>query len=117
MNRKGFTLVEVLIAMVILSITFMWLLKATNQSIDMASRAKFITTATLLAQRHISEVQAETRLPGNDEGDFGEDFPGYRYTGRVEPTPLAGYHKYVLTITWGKKGNLETQFIAFLSSK
>lgn len=117
MSKRGFTLVEVLIAMAVLSITFMWLLKATHQSIDMASRAKFITTSTLLAQRHISDVQAETRLPGNDEGDFGEDFPGYRYTGQTEPTPLAGYHKYTLTITWGQKGNLETQFIAFLSSK
>jgi len=117
MSRKGFTLIEVLIAVAILGITFLWLLKAAHQSIDMASRSRFITTATLLAQRHIADVTGDkARLPGKDEGDFGEDFPGYRYTEEIEPTPLEGYYKYTLTISWGKKGDLETDFIAFLSS-
>jgi general secretion pathway protein I len=118
MGRKGFTLLEVLIAMVILSITFLWLLKAANQSIDMASRSKFVTTSTLLAQKRMAEVVGdETRLPGNDEGDFGEDFPGYRYTEEMEPTPLEGYYKYTLIIRRGEKGGFETTFSAFLSSQ
>ena len=118
MGRKGFTLLEVLIAVMLLSITFVWLLKSTNQSIDMASRAKFVTTSTLLAQQRIAEAAGEKNVySGNDEGDFGEDFPGYRYTEEIEPTPLEGYYKYTLTIRWGEKGRLETDFIAFLSSK
>jgi type II secretion system protein I len=89
MNR-GFTLIEVLIAMVILSIAFVVLIKSVNQSVDMATRSKFITTSTLLAQKRIADVISSTdaRTPGTTQGDFGEDYPGYKYTEKIEPTPL-----------------------------
>lgn len=116
---RGFTLLEVLIAMVILSITFMWLLKAENQGIEMSVRSKFITTATLLAQERIAKITSgeETIASGNDQGDFGEDYAGYTYTEEIEPTPLDGYYKYTLNIIWGQGGNLETRFVSFLSAK
>ena len=53
-RNSGFTLLEVMIAMVFLSITFVALLTAETEGIDMCSQSKFITTSTLLAQRHIS---------------------------------------------------------------
>lgn len=117
--NKGFTLIEVLIALVILGISFTWLIVATNQSIDSATRSKFITTSTLLAQKRIAEVSTkkDAKAPGSDQGDFGEDYPGYTYTENIESTPLEGCYKYTLTLKWGDKGNLETEFLAFLSSK
>ncbi|MBN2297408.1 MAG: prepilin-type N-terminal cleavage/methylation domain-containing protein [Deltaproteobacteria bacterium] len=115
---RGFTLIEVLIAMLILSITFLWLLKAETQGIDMSLRSKFITTSTLLAQDRIVQITSAEKsvMPGNDYGDFGEDYPGYTYTEDIESTALSGYYKYTLTITWGKGGIFETRFISFLSA-
>jgi len=114
---RGFTLLEVLIAMLVLSISFLWLLKAETQGIDMSVRSKFITTSTLLAQEKIAGIISGEELvtPGSDQGDFGEDFLGYTYTEEIEPTPLDGYYKYTLNIIWGQGGNLETQFVSFLS--
>lgn len=116
---RGFTLIEVLIAMVILSITFVWLISAVNRSIDTAVRSKFITTSTLLAQKRIADVLSDDgeRSSGVGLGDFGDDHQGYAYTERIEPTPLSGYSKYTLLIKWGEKGNLETEFNAFLSTE
>lgn len=116
---RGFTLLEVLIAMLILGITFLWLLKATNQGVEMAMRSKFITTSTLLAQEKIADITSsdQTVMPGSDEGDFGEEYMGYTYTEEIEPTPLEGYYKYTMNITWGPGGNLETRFISFLSAQ
>ena len=114
---RGFTLLEVLIAMLVLSISFLWLLKAETQGIDMSVRSKFITTSTLLAQQRLAEITSgeESIAAGGDQGDFGEDFEGYTYTEEIEPTPLDGYYKYTLNVIWGKGGSLETQFISFLS--
>lgn len=117
--NKGFTLIEVLVALVILGIAFTWLIIGTNQSIDMATRSKFITTSTLLAQKRIADVVSSglEKAPGSNQGDFGEDYPGYKYTENIESTPLEGCRKYTLTLKWGERSNLETQFTAFLSSK
>jgi type II secretion system protein I len=117
---RGFTLIEVLVAMVILSIAFMWLLSSQGQSIEMATRSRFLTTATLLAQERISEVTSgeQTVSQGSGGGDFGEDYPGYRYEETVESTVLPGYFKYSLTVKWGSEEKpLETKFISFLTSR
>lgn len=117
---RGFTLIEVLIALIILSITFIWLLSAESQGIDMALRSRFLTTSTLLAQDRISEVTSGQRSlsAGDNQGDFGEDYPGYTYEESVEATPLAGYMKYTLTVKWGgEEGPLETKIISFITSR
>lgn len=120
MDRKGFTLIEVLIALVILSITFVWLLSAHGQAIDMAARARFLTTATLLAQERIAQVAShQTQVSsGERTGDFGDDYPGYSYVETVEATPLAGYLKYSLTVRWGAQERpFETRFISFIAER
>ncbi|MRR37696.1 type II secretion system protein [bacterium] len=118
-RSRGFTLLEVVVAMVILSIAFVTLITAANQGVDMAARSKFITTSTLLAQKRIADVISDTgaKSAGTGEGDFGEDYTGYTYTEKTEATPLEGCYKYTLTIKWGAKGNLETEFMSFLSSE
>lgn len=118
MGARGFTLIEVLVAMIILSIAFVALLVHENRGIDYASRARFLTTSTLLAERHIAELkEAETAsMTGENTGDFGEDYPGYSYTENVESTLLTGYYKYTLRIAWGGEGSgFENTFITYLS--
>jgi prepilin-type N-terminal cleavage/methylation domain-containing protein len=120
MDRKGFTLLEVLVALVILSISFLWLLSAENQGIDMAIRSRFMTTSSLLAQARIADVTSGIRTvsPGESQGDFGDDFKGYTYSEKIETTPLIGYLKYSLEVKWGgQRSPLETKFITFLSAK
>jgi prepilin-type N-terminal cleavage/methylation domain-containing protein len=117
---KGFSLIEVIIAVVILSMTFVTLLHTESQGIDMAMRARFMTTSTLLAQEKIAEVTSGTRSVsvGETKGDFGEDFPRYTYIEKVETTPLMGYLKYSITVNWGgDQSKLETKIISFLTGK
>lgn len=119
MAERGFTLLEVLIAMTILSITFGVLIKAQSDGIDMAQRARFYTTATLLAQEHIAEVVNDREKLTSDvnDGDFGEDYPGYRYSERLEGTPLTGYLKYTLAITWGgEESGFVSNYTTFIAT-
>jgi len=118
-DKRGFTLIEVVVALVILSISFTWLLASTGQSIDMATRSKFLTTSTLLAQKRIADVESssDARSPGENTGDFGTDYLGYTYSEKIDTTPLDGCYRYTLTVKWGERGSLESDFTAFLTSK
>jgi general secretion pathway protein I len=92
---------EVMIAMAILAISLVAVYQSQSQSLSMASDSRFLTTASLLAQRRMAEIDAATPLQmvtGN--GDFGEAFPDYKWgveIGAVEGIPLL--KKISLTVT------------------
>lgn len=76
----GFTLLEVMAAVAIIAITLVVIFGSQSQSVSLASEAKFTTTAALLAQSKIAEIEAETAGDlSSNSGDFGEDFPGYHW--------------------------------------
>ena len=107
--NKGFTLLEVMIAVALIAIALTTLLGSQSQSVSFANSAKFETMAALLAQSKMSEITVQE--PGeltNDSGDFGDDYPGYAWEVNVSDITIAGmdnisdYLKQVdLTVTWG----------------
>lgn len=79
-SSDGFTLLEVLIAVAVIAIALTGLLGSQTQSVTLANEAKFNTTAAILAK----EKMAQLELDGfqgltHDTGDFGDEFPGYRW--------------------------------------
>jgi general secretion pathway protein I len=107
--NKGFTLLEVMIAVALIAIALTTLLGSQSQSVSFANSAKFETMAALLAQSKMSEITVQE--PGeltNDSGDFGDDYPGYAWEVNVSDIVIPGmdeisdYLKQVdLTVTWG----------------
>lgn len=100
----GFTLLEVMIALAILAITLVTLYQSQSQSISMATDSRFLTTASLLAQGRMAEVDAvDPRGVVSGNGDFGDDYPGYTWrleVSAVEELPLL--KRMTLTVTQGK---------------
>ena len=100
----GFTLLEVMIAMAILAITLVALYQSQSQSISMASDSRFLTTASLLAQTRMAEIDAaDPRSVVSANGDFGDDYPGYTWrleVSAVEELPLL--KRMTLTVTQGR---------------
>ena len=77
---SGFTLLEIMVALSIIAIVLVSVYKMQAQTISMIYASKFYTTAPLLAQLKIAEVEIEN--PGeqtDDSGDFGDEFPGYKW--------------------------------------
>ena len=88
-KKNGFTLLEVMIAMAILAITLVVVFQSQSQSISMAGRARFETTAALLAQSKIAEIEAaDSENVVSDSGDFGDDFPDYTWQVDVTETEI-----------------------------
>jgi general secretion pathway protein I len=109
-EAAGFTLLEVMIATAIIAIALVAALGSQSQSVSLASEAKFATTVAFLAQKKMAELEAED-LEGlmSDSGDFGEDFPGYRWESEVDDATLEGSEtisdhvkKIGLTVYWAE---------------
>ena len=108
LSNKGFTLLEVMIAVALLAIALTTLLGSQSQSVSFANSAKFETMAALLAQSKMSEVVLESDSFSSDSGDFGDDYPGYVWEATVSDVSIEGvddisdYLKQIdLTVSWG----------------
>ena len=90
-----------MIAMAILAISLVAVYQSQSQSLSMASDSRFLTTASLLAQGRMAEIDAANpRQMASGKGDFGETFPGYQWEvemSDVEEIPLL--KRIVLTVT------------------
>ena len=92
-DSKGFTLLEVMIAVAILAMVLVTLLGVKNVSTQNVMLADHITTATLLAKRKMTEmlVTAGTRtvVQQEDEGEFPEEeFKAYAWKTAIAPVPI-----------------------------
>ncbi|MBW2195062.1 MAG: prepilin-type N-terminal cleavage/methylation domain-containing protein [Deltaproteobacteria bacterium] len=107
----GFTLLEVMIAVAIMSMALVAAIGSQSQSVSLATEAKFSTTATFLAQSKMADLEA--KAPDDlfsDAGDFGEDFPGYRWESEVSDATLeefseASKHLKKIVLTVGQSEN------------
>ena len=108
----GFTLLEVMVAMAIIAIALTAVMGSQSQSVSLASEAKFSTTAPLLAQSKMAEIEvAEVKDLNDDSGDFGDDFQGYTWQLSVkdivfeEPENVAERLMQIdLKISWNEGG-------------
>jgi len=76
----GFTLLEIMVAVSIIAIGLVSVYKMHAQTISMNYITQFYTTAPLLAQRKMAELAIKPLSElAEDAGDFGGDFPNYRW--------------------------------------
>jgi len=77
---KGFTLLEVMVAMAIMAIVLVSVYRMHSQTLTMNIAARFYTQAPLLAQSKLAQLETTSpEFAGGDSGDFGENFPGYSW--------------------------------------
>lgn len=83
-GQRGFTLLEVMIAVAIIAIAVVTLLGAQSQSMSLVTGAKFDSMASMLAQWKMSDLllQDFDQLV-DDQGNFGEDYPQFYWTVQV----------------------------------
>ncbi|HUY18347.1 MAG TPA: type II secretion system minor pseudopilin GspI [Candidatus Binataceae bacterium] len=74
---RGFTLLEVMIALAVLGIAMMALLALDHQDLQGVIRARELTQASMLAQTMMTQAELE-RFPdlGQSSGTFDKQFPG-----------------------------------------
>jgi prepilin-type N-terminal cleavage/methylation domain-containing protein len=87
---KGFTLLEVMVAVVIMATVLVSLIGLKNRSMQDVLLAEHITTGTMLAKRMMVETIAKKPQTVEEEGDFPdeENYMGYTWKRTVANIPL-----------------------------
>jgi type II secretion system protein I len=101
MQKKtaGFTLLEVMVAMAILAMALVAIYQLQSQSISLAVESRFKTSAALLAQSKMAEVETAAILSNHtEEGDFGPDYPQYGWRLEISATDLPQFKKIDVTV-------------------
>lgn len=80
MNDKGFTLIEVMVAITIMGIVFTSIFKLHSQTISMTYLSRFYSIAPLLCQKKLADFERSYSGEETEEsGEFGDDHPGYAW--------------------------------------
>lgn len=79
-GNRGFTLLEIMVSVSVIAIVFVSLFQLQSGSIGMASAGRFSTLAPILADRLLADIQQNLTGWTDLEGDFGDAFPGFRWT-------------------------------------
>jgi prepilin-type N-terminal cleavage/methylation domain-containing protein len=117
-GERGFTLLELLVALAILGSTFTVLLSAHTSAARVEAEARRVLTATALTRDVLSRTEVEG-LPvfEKDSGDFGEDFPGYRWEREVSDVPLLPLQdlkQVTIRILWAEGQRTRSSELVFL---
>ena len=103
MRKRGFTLVEMIVAGFLLSVAFVAAVGAFSTVSRVNGKAEVMQTSALLARQHFSELeqQSDSLSGGDQQGDFGTSYVGYSWQRTVEATDYPNLFKITLSISWG----------------
>lgn len=103
-SRSGFTLLEVLIAVVILGSSLAVLLSSVNRNLILASDSKNLSIARMLAQNRMSEIELEGYPEITEEDGEFEEYPGFKWYLSVTPLEISTLETDIrvvrMLITW-----------------
>jgi general secretion pathway protein I len=106
--RRGFTLLEVLVALAIISGLLITLIYTVNYQLGIVGRQETVTVATLLAKSAMTELEMK---PESKKGKFGSPYEAYNYETAVKDSPYPGVREITVIVTSGKEEVKLNQYI------
>ncbi|MSR64575.1 MAG: type II secretion system protein [Verrucomicrobiae bacterium] len=105
-QRGGFTLLEVMIAVVILGTAMLVLMEGLAGSLNAVDSIRNTNTATELLTIKLAELQQQEDLSeGSEEGDFEETQPGFSWQTEIALSPdLVDLYNVKITVSWTERG-------------
>jgi len=104
-RRRGFTLVELMVAIVLVAIVLPTAIQGTILCLDLSVNARMEAQAASLAQAKLSELAATRMIDEATQfGDFGEQWPQYKWMATVESWDDPRLLELDVSVTWVARG-------------
>lgn len=104
-HNSGFTLLEVMVAILILAIAVTGLVHGITTALASSKESELQTVAALFAQGKIEELRATGILEdGSDDGDCGSILPLYHWRETIGSTEITGLHEVSVVVEHVKTG-------------
>ena len=118
--RRGFTLIEVLAAMLLMAIVLPPVMEGVALATRAASDARRRTEAAGLAEEKLSELLATSQWTGGSlSGDFGAGWPDYHWQANVygwaADTTTQSLQQIDLNVTWTSRGHQQSITLSTLA--
>lgn len=110
---KGFTLLEVMVALAIMAGVVLTVISSVNYHLSLTSRNNEESIALLLARAKLEELElldqeqlaqeqlAQEQLSQEQEGSFKPEWPDYSWKAEISPSPVPVFKNLTVTVTWG----------------
>jgi len=100
-NRRGFTLLEVMVALAIMATVIMTVLGSVNYHLSIIAAERDSSEMTILGRYRITELEAESKqgsLKEKSEGTFAPGHPELKWTAELVSTQLPALQKLVVRV-------------------
>jgi len=100
---KGFTLLEVMVALAIMAGVVLTVISSVNYHLSLTARNNEESVALLLARAKLEELELldQEQLAQQKEGSFKPDWPDYSWEAEISPSPVPVFKNLTVTVTWG----------------
>ena len=106
-DRNGFTLIEIIVTLAILSLALPTLLRSFTEAAKGQALAENRTTALYLLKFRLAAIEVEGYPDiGEEDGEFGEDsrFRWHSDVQDVESEEIEGLRLVTVSVTWQERG-------------
>ena len=116
-DRRGFTLLEVLVSLAILSITLLLAYQVLSGAIAAEDRSERWTVASFLGETLVRESTATWPETGESSGKFPAPMESYSWKRSIRPAIHPDAREVHVAVTWSSEGREETVTLAGVAVK
>jgi type II secretion system protein I len=106
-SRRGFTLLEVLVSLAILSVTLLLAYEVLSGAIAAEDRSERWTVASFLGESLVRESVAGWPETGDAEGKFAAPMDSYSWKRSIRPAMHPDAREVHVTVTWSSESREE----------